>query len=271
MLRPSLLQNLFRHRDLWWQFTVRAVEMKHRGSYLGIIWAVFNPLLSLALYVTVFGFIWNNHFNVLPHETTVDYALAVFVGLILFHLTADTLGTAPTYIVGNPNLVKKVVFPLEILPIANISALWFHFLISLALLFAATLILGRPLSLIGILWLPVILAPHIFLSIGLGWFLAALGTFFRDIMQVIGFLSQVMMWTSGVFFSPAALHQNAAVWAVLKWNPMLHTIDLTRRALLWDLPIQFNTLLYTWLAGLAVFIFGGWFFKKTQHAFADVL
>lgn len=245
--------------------------MRHRGSYLGILWAVLNPLLSLALYVTVFGFVLHGHFNGRENESTTDYALAVFVGLILFHLLSDTLGMAPTFIVGNPNLVKKVVFPLEVLPLANVCALWVHFFISLALFFVATLIFHHGMPLRGLLWLPVILVPHFLFSVGLGWFLAALGTFFRDITQMIAFISQVVLWTSGVFFSVAAYQQEPRVWAVLKWNPMLHTIDLSRRALIWDQPFSSHALLYTWIAGTAVALFGGWFFKRTQHAFADVL
>src|SRR5215207_5971446 len=114
----SFWNNLSLKRDLWWQFTVRAVEMKHRGSYLGFIWAVLNPLLMAALYVVVFGVVFKGRFHALPDETGVDYALGVFLGLVLFHLVSETLGAAPHFIVSQPNLVKKVVFPLEVLPLA---------------------------------------------------------------------------------------------------------------------------------------------------------
>ena len=124
--RSSFLTNFARKRDLWWQFTVRAVELRHRGSHLGIIWSVLNPLLMLGLYMFVFGFIFPNKFGMLARETPVDLALALFLGLILYQAIAETLGVAPTLIVANPNLVKKVVFPLDVLPLSQIGAAWFH-------------------------------------------------------------------------------------------------------------------------------------------------
>jgi len=269
--RSSLLTNFARKRDLWWQFTVRAVELRHRGSYLGIIWAVLNPLLMLGLYMLVFGFIFKIRFGVLPHESSVDIALAIFLGLILFHVTAETLGVGPTIIVGQPNLVKKVVFPLEVLPLAQISAFWFHLLISLGLLLIGIVVLGRGLTLAGLLWLPVVLLPHLLLTTGLCWFLAAIGVFFRDINQVIQFVAQIMLWASAIFYPLSRFHGSSVIWNILKWNPLLQTVQLARCALLWHQPINLLCLGYTYAIGAAVFFAGSCFFKKTQSAFADVL
>ncbi len=265
---PGLWNNLSIKRDLWWQFTARAVEMRHRGSYLGFAWAVLNPLLMAALYVTVFGLIFKGRFHVLPDETGVDFAIGVFLGLILFHIVAETIGTAPTFIVSQPNLVKKVVFPLEMLPLSQLSASWFHAMISLILCLLAQVVLGRGLS-TGLLWLPVILLPFLLLTLGLGWFLAALGVFFRDIGQVVSVLAQIMLWSSAVFFSPQVLPPYA--WAILKWNPLLHTVVLARETVLWNQPIHLHHLAYTWVAGLAVFLFGAWFFRATKRSFAEAL
>lgn len=245
--------------------------MRHRGSYLGVFWTVLNPLLMLAMYVVVFGFIFKSKFNAFPNETPVDYSLAVFMGLILFHITAETIAAAPTYIITNPNLVKKVVFPLEILPLSNTSAAWFHFLISFCLLLIACFLTQRPPSITGLLWMPLILIPHIMFTIGLSWILAALGVFFRDISQVVGFVSQVLLYASGVFIPVSAMIKVPALWAILKWNPLLHTVELSRHALLWNKPIDLSYLSYTWIAGAAVLVVGGWFFKKWQPAFADVI
>lgn len=269
-LAPSFWNNLAIKRDLWWQFTVRAVEMRHRGSYLGFAWAVLNPLLMAALYVSVFGLIFKGRFHVLSDETGIDYALGVFLGLILFHLVAETLATAPTIIVGQPNLVKKVVFPLEMLPLAQLSAFWFHAMISLGLCLLAQVLLGRGLG-HGLLWLPVILLPLLLLTVGLGWLLAAAGVFFRDIGQVVPVLGQVMLWSSAVFFSPGALQSYPTGWAILRWNPLLHTVVLARETVLWNQPPHLLHLAYTWIAGLAVFLFGAWFFRTTKRSFAEAL
>jgi lipopolysaccharide transport system permease protein len=270
-LHSSFLTNFARKRDLWWQFTVRAVELRHRGSLLGIIWSVLNPLLMLGLYMFVFGFIFPNKFGVLPHETPVDFALAMFLGLSLFIVIAETLGVAPTLIVANPNLVKKVVFPLDVLPLSQIGASWFHLLVSLVLLIIGCLAMGRSLTFIGFLWLPVILLPHLLLTAGLCLFLAALGVFFRDINQMVQFISQIIMWSSAVVYPISRIRAYPAFWAVLKWNPFLQTVQLARAALLWHQPINLASLGYTYAAGAAVFLASSWFFRKTQSAFADVI
>ncbi|HZP60909.1 MAG TPA: ABC transporter permease [Opitutaceae bacterium] len=268
---PSFFSNFSRKYDLWWQFTVRTVEMRHRGSYLGVLWSVLNPLLMLGLYMFVFGFIFKNKFGVLPNETSLDFALAMFLGLVLFQVTSETLGIGPTIIVSSPNLVKKVVFPLEVLPLAQTGASWFHLLISLLLLFAGVLIAGRTLTLTGLLWLPVLLAPYLLFTAGLSWFMAALGVFFRDINQVIAFISNIVLWASAVFYPVSRIRSSPLVWSVLRWNPFLQTVQLTRDALLWHERINLASLAYIYVVGLAVFFVGGWFFKKMQPAFADVL
>ncbi len=161
----SPFASIARKRDLWWQFTVRAIEVRYRGSYLGILWAVLNPLLMLGIYFAVFGVIFTSHYGRLKDETATDYAMAMFLGLTLFQLIAETLGASPVLIVGNANLVKKVVFPLEVLPLAQSGAPLVQFgdrPRSAAL--GGSLIFGRGLSLAGLAWLPVILAPLLMLS-----------------------------------------------------------------------------------------------------------
>ena len=264
-----LLTGFSRKRELWWQFTVRAVEVRHRGSYLGVVWLVLNPLLMLALYVTVFGFIFGSRFHGAADEGPISFSLAVFLGLSLFHVLSETISAAPSLIVGNPNLVKKVVFPLEILPLANVSAYWFHFLINMGLFFVGALVVGHPVSFTGLLWLPLILAPHVMLTLGIGWFVSALGVFFRDVTQITQIIVQIILYASAVFYSTSMLHGLA--WQILKWNPLLHTIQLARQALLWNQPLNLTHLGFTWFAGITTCIFGRWFFQKTKHAFADVI
>lgn len=271
MVIPKLtpfLSGFARKRELWWQFTVRAVEIRHRGSYLGVVWLVLNPLLMLTLYVTVFGLIFGSRFN--DHGDKKDFALAVFLGLSLFHVLSETIAASPHLVVGNPNLVKKVVFPIEILPLANVSAYWFHFLINMALLFVGGLLVGRPVYFGGLLWMPLILIPHVLLTMGVGWFTSALGVFFRDINQLTQVLAQVILYASAIFYSTAKVY-GTGWWLLLKWNPLLHTVELSRQALLWNQPLNLTHLAYTWIVGAAICVAGRIFFQKTKHAFADVI
>lgn len=266
----SPVTDLARKRDLWWQFTVRAVEARYRGSYLGILWAVLNPVLMLVIFFVVFGIIFGGHFRDPSVESLKDYAMAMFLGLTLFQLLAETLGASPLLITGNANLVKKVVFPLEILPLAQAGGLWFNLGIGLVLALGGWVVIGNGLTLVGLAWLPVILLPLLMLSAGLSWLLSALGVFFRDLAQAMSFLAQVIMYASAVFY-PVSRIQQANLWGILKWNPFLQTVVLSREVVLWGMPVNLSRLGYTYAAGIAALVAGRWLFMKLRPAFADVI
>ena len=265
------VEDLWVHRDLLWQFTLRNVELRHKGSHLGLVWSFLNPLLMLAIYVLVFGYIFGGHFGILPNETRMDYGLGIFFGLTLFHFVAETLGLAPSIIVGNPNFVKKVVFPLEILPASQVFGALFHMLISLALLLLGILCLGPGLTPLA-LWLPVILLPVILLMLGVCWFFSALGVFFRDTGQILQFITMALMFSSAVFYPAARIIAGSpAAWAVLRFNPILLAIELARDAALWSRPLNFHHLTYLYAVSLATCYLGYAVFQKMKPAFADVL
>ncbi len=270
MLRRLLpfASDLWAHRDLLWQFTLRNVELRHKGSHLGLIWSFLNPLLMLALYVLVFGYIFGGKFGVLPAESHVDYALGVFMGLTIFHLLAETLALSPSLIVGNPNFVKKVVFPLEILPAANVGAALFHMFISLGLVLISLLLFGRGFS-VSMLWLPVIIAPLVLLCLGIAWFVSALGVFFRDVGQVMQFLTMALMFSSAVFYSAQQIPD--AAWLYMRLNPVLLAIEESRNVALWLQPLNYRHLGYLYATGLGACWLGHLAFKRMKPAFADVL
>jgi lipopolysaccharide transport system permease protein len=265
----SSISGVARKRDLWWQFTVRAVESRYRGSYFGIFWAVLNPMLMLSIYFVVFGVIFGGHFRDPKTESLKDYAMAMFLGLTLYQLLAETLGSAPLLITGNANLVKKVVFPLEILPLAQVGGLWFNLAVGLVLALGGWIVIGESLTLTGLLWLPVILAPLLMLSAGLAWIFSALGVFFRDLAQAMPFIAQVIMYSSAVFYPLSRIPPS--VWTFLKWNPFLQTVVLSREVVLWHLPVNLTRLGYTYAAGIACLLVGRWLFRKLRPAFADVI
>ncbi len=269
VLNPlSALTALARRRELLLQFIARNVELRHKGSHLGLVWAVLNPLLMLALYVFVFGFVFDGSFKATPDETRWDYALAIFLGLSMHHLLAEAIALAPNLIVANANLVKKVVFPLEILPAAAVGGSFVHFGISLGLMIVGIATVGPGLS-PGLLWLPVIILPLVLLALGLAWLLAALGTYFRDIGQTVGAISLGLLFASAIFYPAASIPPEA--WIVLRWNPLLWAVELARDVALWDLPLQWRPLLYLYGCGLLASTFGFWSFSRLRNGFADVL
>jgi lipopolysaccharide transport system permease protein len=269
MLRRLLpfAADLWTHRELLWQFTLRNVELRHKGSHLGLIWSFLNPLLMLGLYVLVFGYIFGGTFGVLPNESRADYALGIFVGLILYHFLAEVLGLAPALIVGNPNFVKKVVFPLEVLPAATVGGALIHLLISLGLALASLLVIDHHIP-VTALWLPVIILPLILLALGFGWFFSALGVFFRDTNQIMQFVATILLWASGVFYTA---QRYPAAWAYLRYNPVLLAIDMARDAVLWSRPVNGHHLAYLYATGLVSCWVGHVAFRRMKPAFADVL
>ncbi|HEY4301550.1 MAG TPA: ABC transporter permease [Candidatus Didemnitutus sp.] len=266
--RAFFASDLWRHRSLLWQFTQRNVELRHKGSHLGLVWSVLNPILMLGCYVVVFGYIFGGKFGVLTGETKIDYALGIFFGLSIFQIVAEVMAVAPAIIVGNPNFVKKVVFPLEILPAAAVGGAVFHGLISLTLALLGVAFLGHGID-AGALWLPIIVAPIVLFCLGIGWFISALGVFFRDVGQLTGFLTMVLMYASAVFFSADRIP--AAFWKVLRFNPLLLAIELSRDAALWHRPVNLRYLGYLYASSLLACYLGHLAFRRMKPAFADVL
>lgn len=260
--------DLWQNRELLWQFTLRNVELRHKGSHLGLAWSFVSPLLMLALYVLVFGYIFGGSFGVIPSESRVDYGLGIFFGLTLFHFVSEVLGGASGIIVGNPNFVKKVVFPLEILPAASVLSAVFHLLISLTLVILGVLLLGPGLT-VQALWLPVILLPMILFMLGVSWFFSALGVFFRDIGQIMQFLTMALMFASAVFYSASKIP--APAWTYMRFNPVLLAIEQARDAALWARPLNPTHIGYLYVVGLAAAYLGHAAFRKMKPAFADVL
>ena len=153
--------SIFKKKDLLWQFLIRNVKQRHRGSMLGAFWLIANPLLMLCLYVFAFGIVFGGRFTDSPNESTLDYALGVFLGLSTIGLVSGTIGVSPGIIVSQPNFVKKVVFPLEILPTAIIGALSYDLLIGLALCLTGICFLGSGFSSSFIFWsFPLSLLGH---------------------------------------------------------------------------------------------------------------
>jgi lipopolysaccharide transport system permease protein len=250
------------------QFTLRSVELRHKGSRLGLVWSFLNPLLLLGLYVFIFGYIQKGKFGNIPNETRLDYALGIFVGLTVFHLFSEVLSTAPTVVMANPNFVKKVVFPLEVLPAASVGASVIHMLGSLILSLIGIALLGPGLT-ASVLWIPVILLPLFLLLLGIAWFFAAIGVFFRDINQIVTLLTLGLMFASAVFYSAESLPP--AAWSILRFNPMLLAIELMRDVTMWHQPIKLLHLAYLTVFGLGSAIVGYGCFRKMSPAFADVL
>lgn len=268
VLDPArMVAGLWSRRELIWQFTRRAIEVRHRGSRLGPIWALLNPLTMLALYFFVFGRVYGTRFGMIEGETEFDFSLALFLGLCLFQVFTETLSMSPGAVTGQPNFVKKVVFPLEILPVAQVGAALFHLLAALLLIIAGGFFGTTGLDR-GLLLLPVVILPLLLLSLGIGWALAAIGVFLRDVGQVTSFCGTALLFASAVMYPPSKIPEGFE-W--LQFNPLLQVVDLARRTALWQEPMLWDRLGYVYLVGLGAFVGGAIIFSLLRKSFAEVL
>jgi len=264
----ALVLSLWRNRQLIAQMTRRDVAGRYKGSALGLAWSFFNPVFMLVVYTFVFSVVFKARWGVGVEETKTQFAVVLFVGLIVHGLFAEVLNRAPGLILGNVNYVKKVVFPLEILPAVTMGAALFHSLVSLLVLFIAFVIFNGYLHWTAI-FTPLVLLPLVIFTLGLAWILASLGVFIRDVGQTIGMLTTVVLFVSPVFFPVTALPERFRPWMMA--NPLTFIIEQAREVLIWGhLPNWAGLGLYTLVATAVAWAGYAWY-QKTRKGFADVL
>jgi lipopolysaccharide transport system permease protein len=260
--------NLRRHAMLTRQFVKRDVLSRYRGSYLGILWSLLRPLSMLATYTVVFGYIFENKLGNRPNESKLDFALALFCGLILFDFLAECVSRAPTLVLTNTNYVTKVVFPLEILPVMTVGAALTQLVISFMPLLIGLLFAHGSIP-ATVLFLPIILLPLIALCLGISWFLASLGVFIRDINSIVPVFLVIVMYASAIFYSISHVPPN--LLPIVLYNPLATVIDQARDAVLWGVPPAWDRYGFVLLTGFLTMTFGYAFFMRTKSAFADVM
>ncbi len=264
----SLLRSLWRNRQLIIQMTKREVVGRYKGSILGIAWSFFHPLLMLSIYTFVFSVVFKSRWGVSNDETRIQFAIVLFVGMIVHRLFAEVIDRSPTLITSNVNFVKKVVFPLDILPSVAIGAALFHSLVSFGVLIVAFVLFNGYLNWTAI-FIPFILFPFIILTLGVALMLASLGVFLRDLGQITGIITMILLFFSPIFYPVTALPVELQPWIMA--NPLTFIIEQIRGVVIWgNLPNWIGLGIYT-LAAIIVAWAGYAWFQKTRKGFADVL
>lgn len=261
-------RRFFEHRQLLVRFTRRYIERQTKGSWLGLLWLLLNPLLMLGLYSVVFGVIMGSSFGVAENPGPYDFPLGIFIGLTVLGLVTETMGQSSNLILASENLVKKVVFPIHLLPVALVGSIFFKTLMSGLLAFLFLLLLTDGLG-PQALYFPLILLPMVLFALGLSWLLSALGVYFRDSQQLMGFLSTALFYSSAVFYPARGIPEPIYAW--LKYNPVLQAVELSRDVLLWNIALEPDKLLYLYLSGIGMSIIGFLSFQGLRNGFADVL
>ena len=257
-----------RHRSLLWQMTKRNIETRYRGSVLGLVWSFIQPLMMLVVYTFVFSVVFKARWGVDTSGGKGAFAVIMFSGLAMYNLFSEAVCGSCGSIAGNPNFVKKVIFPLEILPLVQtlttfiLGQAWF-----ILLFFGTWLILGNLNW--TMLLLPVVLAPLIVFTLGIAYLVASLGVFIRDTSYVVGVILQILFFATPIFYPINAVPERFRVW--LEMNPLTVFIDQARNVFLYGRLPDWQFLGIAALVALAVLQFGYFFFTRTKRGFADVL
>jgi lipopolysaccharide transport system permease protein len=235
---------------------------------LGIFWSLVNPLLMLAVYTFVFGFVFRAKWGIAESESKLDFAIILFVGLIVYNIFAECMNRSPTAILSQPNFVKKVVFPLDVLAYVVLGAALIHGLISLGVLLVFFFFVhGLPPW--TIVLFPFILLPLMFFCLGLSWFLLSLGVFVRDVGQVVGVITTTLLFLSPLFFPLSALPENVRM--LIQLNPLSFPIEQAREVVIWGHMPNWTGLALYGAACFAAMWLGFVWFQKSRRGFADVI
>ena len=264
----AMITSLIRHRQLIVQLTGRELAGRFRGSWLGPLWLGLQPLFMLAVYTFALGYVLKARWGEASNDSPLTYALFLYTGLLTFSIFAETVSRAPTILLENTSFIKKMLFPIEILPVVPLAAALVNFVIGFGILLILRMIIAGPPPLTALL-VPLPLIPLVLLTLGLSWFLAALGIFLRDLRQLISVTVSALLFLSPIFYPLSILPD--WIRPIMALNPLAPIVG-TMRDLLF-----FGRLPDWWTFGLSVAFcalvawLGFVWFNKTRRGFADVL
>ncbi len=262
-----LIFTIWRNRHLIANLTKREVIGRYRGSAMGLMWSIVNPMLMLAVYTFVFSVVFQSRWPG-SSNSEVEFALILFSGLIVFTLFSECFVRSPELITSNVNYVKRVVFPVEVLPIVVLGTALFHAIISFLIWFCFYIaFIGIPK--IDILLIPIALIPILLIGLGISWIVASLGVYLRDVSQVAMIINMVIMFLSPIFYPISALPEKYRV--VVLANPLAYTIEQVRNLIFWGQGMDWFSWAIQLATGLLITSFGFFWFQKTRNGFADVL
>jgi lipopolysaccharide transport system permease protein len=257
---------LLSRRNLLWELVKREIAARYKGSYGGLYWYVIQNLLLLILYTVVFGSLFKSRWQ--QRGVQGEFTIALYIGLIMFNVFAECINRAPTLILNNANYVKKVVFPLELLAVVQLGAALFNAAVATLVLLAMSLVMRSPITWEA-LWFPLVLLPLATLVLGFTWIISALGTYVRDINQLVVLLVSATMFLSPLFYPVTALP--ASVRSYIKLNPLTLPMEQAREVLMFGHMPDFEALALYMILAVIVATVGYAFFQKARKGFADVI
>ena len=264
----GMVSSLWVYRNLIIRMTWREIIGRYKGSMFGLVWSFFNPLLMICVYTFVFSVVFKAKWDSETEGGQGEFAVILFAGMVVFNIFSECFNRAPTLIISHANYVKKIVFPLEILPWVVLGNAVFHAMVSLVVLLLAEYYIFGAIQLTALLF-PIVLLPFMLMMVGLSWFVAASGVYLRDLSQIAGVLTTVLMFTSPLFFPLSALPEQ--IQPLLELNPLAYFIEMSRDVLIWGRLPEWRSLGVVTIIGISFAGLGYAWFQKTRKGFADVL
>ena len=264
----ELFGSFWRNRHLIWRLTEREVVGRYRGTVIGIGWSFFNPILMLTVYTFIFSVVFKARWGVDAAESRITFALLAFIGIIIHDMFAECTNRAPSLILNNANYVKKVVFPLEILPWVAMGSTLFHAGVSLLMLMLAHFLFNNALPWTA-LFFPIVISPLVLVIMGVAWFLSALGVYIRAVGHTVGVFTTALLFLSPVFYPTSALPAEYRIWFAM--NPLTFPLEESRKVLILGQPPNPLAWGVYLLASFIVAWMGFWWFQRSRRGFADVL
>lgn len=264
-----MVRSVLASRDLAWALARREVENRYKANVLGIVWALATPLALLAVYTFVFGVVFHARWGNDPEGGLGHFALNVFLGLIVFAVFREVVARSPGLIVNNRQYVKRIVFPVECLSVADLLVALFNFAIGCAVwLVGFVAITGGPPHWQAI-FVPVLMLPVMLIALGVSWFLSALGVFLRDIQHAVELGITVLMFLTPVFYQLDRVPEEYRIY--LEWNPVAQVMEAGRHAAVDGTQPDWTRFAVALLASMVIATIGFGVFSKAKRAFADVL
>lgn len=269
LLNPlAAFSGLRRHRHLLLELAARQIALRYRGTFLGLLWSFAQPLLMLAVYSFVFGIVFRARWQVLGLESNdAVFPLFLFCGLAIFQMFSDAVNTSASVILANTGLVKKVIFPLELLPMAAVLTAFAYGLVWFVPLFFCACVFLHALSWTMLL-LPLPLLALFLLTAGVAYGVAAFGVYIRDMPQLVGVAVQVLFFMTPIFY-PLQLVPQKYHW-LLRANPLTYIVEETRGLFLAARQPDYLGLALALGGCLCVFQLGYYCFARMKKGFADV-
>ncbi len=264
-LNPLLIvADIYRHRYLLGQLVKRDVLLRYRGAMFGVLWIFLSPLIMLAIFAFIFGQIFEARWP--QSESDIPFWLILYSGLIGFNLFSESISRAPSSVRSHPNFVKKIIFPVGILPIVPIGSALVHGLFNFLILCAALALTGH-LN-VGIILFPMLVSPLILFALAFSWLLASWGVFIKDMTQIVPVLVQMLLFLSPVLYPVSAVPKSFRT--IYQCNPLSVVIEATRSAIFGQ-PIDWGAWVISFGFGMIAVVLGYSFFQHSKDEFADAL